>query len=334
MHVALDDLTGLRAPDFSGGGPWINSEPLSLKGLRGKIVLVDFWTYSCVNCLRTLPYIKEWHRKYSSKGLVIVGVHTPEFDFEKNVENVRDFVSKNDLEYPIVIDNNRAIWDAYANRYWPRKLLVDANGYIRYDHIGEGSYVETEGTIHGLLKEVDADAVLPKVETVEHEHRLGTRCYRITPELYCGYARGAIGNPDGYATGVVEEYKDPGQHVDGRIYLQGEWEAESQYVRHARKTSRPEDYLAIMYHALEVNAVLKPGAGKEVKVYLTRNGKSLDKRIAGEDVVFENGKSVVTVTEPRMYRLTRDTEFGSHDLKLATTSDQLEVFAFTFGGCV
>jgi thiol-disulfide isomerase/thioredoxin len=145
------------APDFVGIEKWINSEPLKIEDLRGKVVLVDFWTYTCINCIRTLPYIKEWDKKYRDKGLVIVGVHTPEFEFEKKYENVLNAVKEYELKYPIAQDNLYATWSVWQNRYWPHKFLIDADGYVRYDHIGEGGYDETERMIQKLTTSFSAD---------------------------------------------------------------------------------------------------------------------------------------------------------------------------------
>ena len=142
-----------KAPDFAGIERWINSEPLKIEGLKGKVVLVDFWTYTCINCIRTLPYLKEWDKKYKDRGLVIVGVHTPEFEFEKKYENVVNAVNEYQIKYPVAQDNDYATWRAYQNRYWPHKFLIDMDGYIRYDHIGEGAYEETEKMIQQLLNE-------------------------------------------------------------------------------------------------------------------------------------------------------------------------------------
>src|SRR3989338_7660943 len=137
-----------KAPEFVGIEKWINSEPLKIEQLKGKAVLVDFWTYTCINCIRTLPYLKEWDKKYRDKGLIIVGVHTPEFEFEKKYENVIKAVNDYQLKYAVAQDNNYATWSLYQNRYWPHKYLIDVDGYIRYDHIGEGNYDETERMIH------------------------------------------------------------------------------------------------------------------------------------------------------------------------------------------
>ena len=142
-----------RAPELTGITGWINSEPFTLESQRGKVVLVDFWTFNCVNCIRTFPYLKKWHQKYAENGLVIVGVHSPEFEFERSLENVMAATIKHGLEYPVAQDNGFATWRAYTNRYWPAKYLIDKNGYIRYTHFGEGAYSETEQKIVELLTE-------------------------------------------------------------------------------------------------------------------------------------------------------------------------------------
>ena len=177
MNEVLDLGFG-SAPEFISGGQWFNSEPLSINKLRGNVVLVDFWTYTCINCIRTLPYLKNWHAKYKDKGLVIVGVHTPEFEFEKEAKNVEKAIKDFDLQYPIMQDNDYATWNAYSNRYWPAKYLVDKNGVIQYTHFGEGDYDETEKKIQELLA-LDMAIDNP---TYQIQSR--------TPEIYLGAARG------------------------------------------------------------------------------------------------------------------------------------------------
>src|SRR5712692_787341 len=165
------------------GGEWIQQGPVELAQLRGhRIVLLDFWDYTCVNCIRSLPYVSEWHRRYAATGLVVVGVHAPEFS----------------LDYPIVLDNSYAIWRAYSNRYWPAKYLIDAQGRLRYYHFGEGLYQETEKQIQKMLSELDPTAQFPPpITPIRETDQPGAVCYRVTPELYLGYARGQFGNPAG-----------------------------------------------------------------------------------------------------------------------------------------
>src|SRR3989338_6494660 len=150
VNAELKKARYKQAPDFRGIEHWLNTEPLTINDLKGKVILVDFWTYSCINCIRTLPYITQWDEKYRDKGLVIIGVHTPEFKFEEKTENVQEALTKYNIKYPIAQDNDYGTWRAYENRYWPHKFLIDADGYIRYDHIGAGGYEETEKTIQLL----------------------------------------------------------------------------------------------------------------------------------------------------------------------------------------
>ena len=148
------------APELAGTQAWINSAPLKIQGLRGKVVLIDFWTYTCINCIRTFPYLKLWHSKYADDGLVIIGVHAPEFQFEHELENVQQAVTNHGISWPVVQDNDFETWRAYQNHYWPTKYLIDKDGIMRYSHVGEGAYAETESQIRALLEEAGADLSL------------------------------------------------------------------------------------------------------------------------------------------------------------------------------
>jgi thiol-disulfide isomerase/thioredoxin len=325
-----------RAPEFARGLQWLNSPPLTVEGLKGKVLLVDFWEYTCVNCLRTLPYLKAWHERYAETGLVIVGVHTPEFAFAKDLGNIRRAVADFGLKYPIVNDRDFAIWNSYGNRYWPAKYLFDAKSSLRYHHFGEGSYGDTEAQIQKLLREIKPDVVLPKImEPVRGEDKPGAVCYPVTPELYAGYQRGLFGNPDGFHRDRAANYKDPGRRQDGFLYAQGSWHSGPESIRHARATATAQDYVVLRYHALEVNCVLKPESGKPVRVIVTQDGKPVRATDKGDDIRYdEKGASYLLVNEPRMYRIIKNAAFGTYDLKLATAQEGLGVYAFTFVSCV
>ena len=176
------EAQGPLAPDFVGITQWINSQPLSLGDLKGKVVLVDFWTYSCINCRRTQPYLQDWNTKYSGSGLVIVGVHSPEFEFEKVESNVRDATVRQRVSWPVAMDNDFATWRAYRNRYWPHKFLIDHNGVIRYDHIGEGAYEETERQIRNLLTEAGYEITMIPAGGVE----VGGAGASVTQDAFAG----------------------------------------------------------------------------------------------------------------------------------------------------
>src|SRR5687768_7616968 len=194
-----------RAPELRGITGWINSEPLTMAGLRGKAVLVDFWTYSCVNCVRTLPYVNAWHEGYKDKGLVIIGVHTPEFEFEHDRSNVEAAVARFGISYPVAIDNDYATWKAYKNRYWPAHYFIDVKGNIRYQHFGEGGYDHSEGVIRALLQEIGSPAQNVNagagVSTDVDLARIGT------PETYLGFQRVEyLGSPESVRKDVAQRY--------------------------------------------------------------------------------------------------------------------------------
>ncbi len=339
MVQKADNTVGLHAPELPEiSGPWFNSNQLKIAELnsQNKIVLIDFWTYSCVNCLRTLPYLKKWHEKYSSMGLIIIGVHTPEFEFEKESKNVSSFIKKEGINYPVVMDNDYKIWHSFANRYWPRKYLIDTRGIIRLDHAGEGSYKETEAVIQKLLKEVTGES-LPSVEEESHQHiTQGAVCYPTTPEIYAGYLRGNSGNKDGFVQDQIHIYKSPANedYEEGKIYLEGDWVSKNEYLVHHRNVEEPTDFIAILYQALEVNAVMKSASGRKTRVLIQRDGQPLNKSFAGADVLFDDsGLTYIDVEEPRLYSLIKEGEFGKHILKLSPLHEDFQLFAYTFGGC-
>ena len=212
----------VRAPEI--GRVWLNSTPLSFRQLRGRAVLVDFWDYTCVNCIRTLPYVQTWHERYRDKGLTVIGVHTPEFTFAQYESNVERGVREFGLTYPIVIDSNREIWKAFANRYWPTKYLLDKDGYLRYGHFGEGGYAECEQGIQELLREIDPEVELPTLmDPLREEDHLGAVCYRGSSELYLGHHRGRIGNEGGFKEDQIADYVFTGEPEQNFFYATGRW---------------------------------------------------------------------------------------------------------------
>jgi len=310
------------------GGEWVQHGPVNLRDLRGKaVVLVDFWDYTCVNCLHTLPYVAGWHAGYERDGLVIVGIHAPEFSFARDRANVVAAIKQFGLEYPIVLDNGYTIWRAYSNRYWPAKYLVDAQGRLRYYHFGEGFYQETETQIQKLLRELNPTLELPPpMEPVRDSDRQGAVCYRVTPELYLGYARGQFGNPTGVTQDKPADYVDPGRHAEGAAYLSGRWTVgqESSTAESAGAT------LSLRYTAMEVNLVLSPpsaGAGR-LELILP------DGERPGRDVKIENNRMFVMVDHAGMYRLVANPSVVPGAMQLKALDPGLSAYAFTFVSCV
>ena len=340
---------GHPAPEVAGIDAWLNSQPLKIGDLKGKVVLVDFWTYTCVNCIRTFPFLRDWHAKYADHGLVILGVHTPEFDFEKKLENVDEAVKEHDIGWPVALDNEYTTWRAYENRFWPAKYLIDKDGILRYTHFGEGAYAETEAKIRSFLNQAGAD--LPAIDDDPSSDQAydssfpQDRSARVTRELYAGHQRGysdALYGLGGYVwnreyyegQNKVVDYDDPDDHIGDRIFLQGPWQNGPESLRHARETANFEDYIFLRLSAKSVNAVIKPeGEGAEpFKVLVTLDDEYLTDSNKGEDVVIEeDGRSFLHIDEPRLYSIIQAQNYDTYDLKLSSNSPHFALFAFTFG---
>lgn len=321
----------VKAPDFPRSHTWLNGSSTTMKKLQGKVVLIDFWTYSCVNCLRTQPHLNEWYDKYHKYGLEIIGVHTPEFAFEKEKANVEKAIKDLGIKYPVVQDNQYKIWNAYANRWWPRKFLIDSKGYIVYDHIGEGGYAETEAAIQKALTDIGAKDMPP----IEPDVSIGGGiCYRTTPETYLGFVRGRFGNAEGFIPNAEQVYTDGEEHAEDVVYLHGHWKIANEYVQHTKKVANASEYLALKYSAFSVNLVMGLAERKTGKVELELDGRPLPEDMAGEDVkIGKDGKAVVNIKEHRMYNLIDADTYHRGTLKIKVPSDNVQMFAFTFGGC-
>lgn len=301
-------------PSLDGAVQWLNSPPLSAEALKGKVVLVDFWTYSCINCLRTLPYVKAWADKYREQGLVVIGVHAPEFAFERDVNNVTQAMKDLGINYPVAIDNNYKIWRAFNNQYWPAHYFADANGQIRYHHFGEGDYAESERVIQQLLREagaknvagglidVDAKGVqqAPDLNTVQ------------SPETYLGAQR-------------AEHFVKSGPLALNNWTLDGQWNVGGQQVTLDQAGGR----IVYRFHARDLHLVLAPGAdGKPVRFKVTIDGKAPGDA-HGTDVA-PDGSGVVT--EQRLYQLVRQPgAVQDRTFSIEFLDPNVAAYAFTFG---
>lgn len=318
----------VRAPEI--GRIWINSTPLNMRMLRGRVVLMDFWDYSCLNCIRTLPYVQSWHERYKDLGLTVIGVHTPEFTFAQYESNVERGVREFGLTYPIVIDSDFELWRAYANRYWPSKYLIDKDGYGRYAHFGEGQYHETEEVIQGLLREIDPTLALPPLmEPLRDSDRPGAVCYPTTAELYLGSSRGRLLNPEGYVEGThLYDYR--GDPAENYFAAHGSFAATAEYLESAEAGAR----ISLIYGAAGVNAVLASNSGEPAEVLIKQDGAALDPAQATSDVHFRDGQSHILVDKPRMYRLLDNHDFQAHVLELTATRPGIAFYALTFTSCL
>jgi len=323
------DKSGFKvAPDLVGIAHYLNTPPEKLsEEMKGKVILYDIWTYSCINCIRTLPYITAWSDKYSDQGLLVIGIHSPEFEFEKNPKNVQMAIDKHGISYPVVLDNDMETWKAFENRYWPRKYIADHEGYIRYDHIGEGGYQETEKIIQQLLEErqsslgIQTVSAVPLVEIEEFEHTM----FR-TPELYFGYMfaqnRNQLGNEEGFQPGNTVTYSDNrnGKTDLHKFYLTGDWKNHEDSMELISETGT----IKVRYNAKEVNIVTDSNA--ELKIFL--DGKPLEQKYSGKDI--PSGNSII-VSEPNLYNIINSKNSASHLMEIEINGKGFQMFTFTFG---
>jgi thiol-disulfide isomerase/thioredoxin len=313
------------APEFAGIDGWLNSPPLTIASLRGRVVLIDFWTYSCINCIRTFPALRAFYDRYHPAGFEIVGVHSPEFSFEKKADNVRAAIARNDLKWPVALDNRMDTWNAFRNRYWPHVYLIDARGRIRFDHIGEGGDDLIQRKIRALLAEnhVTVPAPVNMTEPVANPH--------ITPEIYAGLERGsfngAIGNPEGYGrAGRVVDYAPvkaqaiASAGADGIFFLAGRWSAADEYLEAAEDGAK----LALPFSATDVFMVAEAPGGARVSLLL--DGKSVPAAVLGADAPGGVGH----VSRSDLYRLLHLSTADVHVLTLVAQKG-FRLYTFTFG---
>ena len=309
---------------------YINTDKITVAELVGrKVILIDFWTYSCINCQRTIPYLNKWYEKYKDKGLVIIGVHTPEFGFEQKYENVQGAVNKFGVKYPVVMDNDYSTWTAYGNRYWPRKYLIDIDGFIVYDHIGEGAYEETEQKIQELLDE--RMAVLKIKENVTRELSKPTGAVDVdfakvkSPEVYFGAGRNSnLGNGKSNTAGV-QNLSEPAEIKTNILYLAGEWDFQDEFAE--SKSSQAK--IIFRYNAKSVYIVASAKDSAIIRIF--RDGKPPGDE-AGGDVMKKNGLNIVNISEPHLYKIIEDPAgYGEHTLEIIIENPGLHAFTFTFG---
>jgi len=323
----------------TSGTVWIDSDPLTWEKLRGKVVLIDFMEYTCINCIRTFDDNLRLWRRYQDRGFEIIGVHAPEFKVAYDVDNVRRAVHRFGLPYPVVVDDWFSIWKAYGSHTWPNRFLVDATGTIRYHKSGEGADAALERAIRKLLREAHPDVTFPdSMDIPPPRDAFADSCGRTSPEVYVGmwHGRGALANEEWYRPGKVTDYDLPGGLSDGAVGLRGPWETDTNGMIYrgtqAVGSARP-DQLTLVYTARELYSVTNVAHGGEPeRVYLSQDGHWLGKGEAGVDVRFDQqGRSYLYVDEPRMYYLVSNPAMGQHVVNLLPTTPGLMVNSFTFG---
>jgi len=341
----IDKSQFMKAPEFTQISGYINTpnsnSPITLSSLKGKVVLLYIWTYTCINSIRPMPYIDDWNQKYSDKGLVIVGVHSPEFQFEKNYTNVKDAVQRFGIRYPVILDSDHGTWNAYGNNYWPRFYLIDTQGYIRYDHIGEGDYNQIEKSIQSLVAE---RAALMGAKEISFNTKPTTvikpaSLYYIdlkqstTPEIYIGYskARTPLGNPEGFKPDQTVSYSIP-SNTNFRpsiVYLQGKWKNNPDNMELQNDTGR----IVLLYYAKSANIIAggggggivtndKEGGGPAATAAATSN-KSL-----GEDLSSDGS---FRIDGQRLYNLSIHNNYAVHYILIDVKGKGFQFYTFTFG---
>ncbi len=330
IFIGLDEFTSLNpnsgtnmAPNLVGIAHYLNTSPEELtKRIEDKVVLYDIWTYSCVNCIRTLPFITSWDEKYSDQGLLIIGIHSPEFEFEKNPQNVKAAIEKYGISYPVVMDNDMKTWKAFENNYWPRKYIADHEGNIRYDHIGEGSYQETEKIIQQLLNERSMAMGLENisenklVSIEEFEHTL----FR-TPELYFGYKfaqnRNQLGSEEGFQPEKIVKYSEPSIVELNKFYPIGNWKNNDDSMELTEATG----VIKVLFDAKEVNIVTENYAQLEILL----DGIPLTEKYAGSDIKFSNK---IEVSTPGMYNIISSETSITRIMEIKVEGKGFQAFTF------
>jgi thiol-disulfide isomerase/thioredoxin len=315
-------------PGFDGATGWLNSEPLTPEGLRGKVVLVDFWTYTCINWLRTEPYVRAWAQKYRDKGLVVIGVHSPEFEFEKNLDNVRRETKALNVNYPVAVDNEHAIWRGFDNKYWPALYFVDARGRVRDHLFGEGDYEKAERRIQQLLAEAGAKGVSNDVVSVEGRGAEAAADWANlkSPENYLGYERTErFASPGGAVPDVRRDYAAPARLGLNEWALSGNWTM----TKSASASNAANGRIVYRFHARDVHLVMGPATrGTAVRFRVRIDGQPPG-AAHGVDVDADGNGSV---TEQRMYQLIRQVKpIDDRTFEIEFLDPGAEAFAFTFG---
>jgi thiol-disulfide isomerase/thioredoxin len=317
-------------PGFEGATDWINTQPLSKESLKGKVVLVDFWTYSCINCLRSLPYVKAWHDKYKDLGLVVVGVHTPEFDFERERVNVAQRMEKLGITYPVAMDNDMAVWNAFRNQYWPAHYFVDANGRIRYHHFGEGKYEESERVIQQFLEDAGAKnaSSMGIVQVAAKGAQAATKnpVSRYSPETYLGTQRAKnFASPEKLVVGGPWKYTEPDSLAMDSWALTGTWKVTPKDVQ----LMVTPGAISYKFRGRDLHLVMGSlDKSKPVRFRITLDGKA-PLEGAGADVTAD-GTGVVK--DYRLYQLVRlKGGSGIRTFRIEFLEPGVRAYAFTFG---
>ncbi len=316
-----------KLPSLVGAIAWLNSQPLTVDGLRGKVVLINFWTYTCINWLRQLPYVRAWAEKYQDQGLVVIGVHTPEFEFEKTIDNVRRALTDMRIDYPIAVDNDYAVWRAFGNRYWPALYFIDTQGRIRHHQFGEGEYERSERVIQQLLSESGTGRIGQEMVEVEARGFEAAADWNSlkSPENYLGYERTQNFASPSAVINKPRSYTVPAQLKRNQWALSGDWTIGRQAIVLNKSGGR----IAYRFHARDLHLVMGPAErGTSVRFRVLVDGQPAV-AVRGLDI---DERDEGTVTEQRLYQLVRQPQpISDQQFEIEFLDAGVEAFAFTFG---
>ncbi|HET7009818.1 MAG TPA: redoxin domain-containing protein [Anaerolineales bacterium] len=319
----------VRAPDFHQG-PWLQSlSPITIEGLRGQVGLIHFWDFTCINCVRTLPYLRAWIDRYADAGFLPIGIHTPEFPFAGDARLVAKASGRLGIRWPVLLDNDQHMWTSYANRYWPTMYLIDARGYIRYRREGEGGYEETENALRELLEAASPGVFLPPVVgLLREEDAAGAVCAPVSPELEVDSLAG--GRPD------LQTYSLPLSRPEGQFYAEGTWVLEEEALTLAEAGGS----IVVPFRAADVYAVLSSGPTADslpadpVLTSIELDGRPLASSHYGADIFLDRGHSCIRVEAPRLYHLVSGLPPSAHELRLRADTPGWTLYSFSFGTCL
>ncbi len=331
---------GTPAPAFPTDAIWIgtNGKRLAMEELKGKVVLIDFWEYTCINCVRTFSHLKEWYNRYHKDGLEIIGVQKGEFDFASDPENVKRAYKRFKLPYPAIADVHDKIWEFYDSNFWPNSFLIDRNGIIRQVHNGEGDYGKFEKEIQSLLKQDHPELDFSKYDIPPDKPLFGPGCGEESEEIYVGYQRGLrwggeIANSEGFRPEETIDYGRTENRVKRGFFVEGGWINRNDFFESVTPP-KPDDisYLGITYRGRDVYSVLGRGTERPATLVVMRDGKPIPKLMRGQDIMEDNeGRTVIKIDEPRMYYVITKEDDKPHELRFFPKTDSIRIYSFTFG---
>lgn len=322
-------LNNVHAPEIYGDF-WFNSEPLTVHAMHGQVILLCFWDFTSEASLQLLNHVREWHRRYEEMGLVVIGIHSPEFSFARNAKLIESVVQRLGLVFPVTTDNTLMMREAYRIQELPALCLIDRDGGIYFSHAGDGAHERTERAIQALLREAGYHGELPLLaEFSQADENPSTGSRRPTPAIQTGYLHGSLGNVEGYSPELPALYNDAHFYVEGKFYAEGTWLAKSDAFEY--RGGANEGYLTARYAGSTVNVVI--GSEREgTLVRVLRDGKRITRPEFGEDLSVDDlGNTVIVVREPKLFHLIRSTEFGEHTVTLVPLEEGITVYSFTFG---